>query len=72
MYLILFYAASLAGTQLNKGDMAISLGTSDTIFLWFSNPKPSLQGHILCNPLASSDFMALLWYKIQHFYNLKK
>lgn len=53
--------ASLAGTQLNKGDMAISLGTSDTVFLWLTDPKPSLDGHILCNPIVSSDFLALLW-----------
>lgn len=55
--------SSLAGTQLNKGDMAISLGTSDTVFLWLTDPKPSLNGHILCNPLVSSDFMALLCFK---------
>ncbi|XP_035210948.1 xylulose kinase-like [Stegodyphus dumicola] len=55
--------ASLAGTQLNKGEMAISLGTSDTLFLWLANPKPSLNGHILCNPLDSKEYMALLCFK---------
>ncbi|XP_054723278.1 xylulose kinase-like [Uloborus diversus] len=55
--------ASLAGTQLNKGDMAISLGTSDTVFLWLTEYRPSLDGHILCNPLTSKDFMALLCFK---------
>lgn len=55
--------ASLAGTQLNKGDMAISLGTSDTVFLWLTDPKPSLDGHILCNPVDCKDYMALLCFK---------
>ncbi|XP_055928953.1 xylulose kinase-like isoform X1 [Argiope bruennichi] len=55
--------ASLAGTQMNKEDMAISLGTSDTVFLWLTDPKPSLSGHILCNPINSKEFMALLCFK---------
>lgn len=55
--------ASLAGTQMNKGDMTISLGTSDTIFLWLTDPKPSLSGHVLCNPINSEEFMALLCFK---------
>lgn len=46
---------------MNKGDMTISLGTSDTLFLWLSDPIPSLEGHILCNPIDSKEYMALLW-----------
>ncbi|KAG8189581.1 hypothetical protein JTE90_023651 [Oedothorax gibbosus] len=55
--------ASLAGTQMNKGDITISLGTSDTLFLWLSDPSPSLEGHILCNPIDKNDYMALLCFK---------
>lgn len=55
--------ASLAGIKLKKGDIAVSLGTSDTVFLWLTNPKPSLEGHILCNPVDRNDFMALLCFK---------
>lgn len=58
----LIFVASLAGTQMNKDDMTISLGTSDTLFLWLSDPIPSLEGHILCNPIDSKEYMALLWY----------
>ncbi|KFM74579.1 Xylulose kinase, partial [Stegodyphus mimosarum] len=43
--------------------MAISLGTSDTVFLWLTDPKPSLNAHILCNPLDSKEYMALLCFK---------
>ncbi|XP_025022501.1 xylulose kinase isoform X4 [Python bivittatus] len=55
--------ASLAGMRLAKGDIAISLGTSDTLFLWIQEPKPALEGHILCNPVDSQAYMALLCYK---------
>ncbi|XP_063159410.1 xylulose kinase isoform X4 [Candoia aspera] len=55
--------ASLAGMRLAEGDIAISLGTSDTLFLWIKEPKPALEGHILCNPVDSQAYMALLCYK---------
>lgn len=47
--------------KLNEGWLAISLGTSDTVFLWLKEPKVVLDGHILCNPVDSKDYMALLW-----------
>ncbi len=54
--------ASLAGMCLEKGDIAISLGTSDTLFLWLSgHPTPSLEGHVFCNPVDPEAYMALLW-----------
>lgn len=40
----------------------VSLGTSDTLFLWLETPKPSLEGHIFVNPVQTSDYMALLWW----------
>uniref|UniRef100_A0A8D0LC00 Xylulose kinase n=1 Tax=Sphenodon punctatus TaxID=8508 RepID=A0A8D0LC00_SPHPU len=55
--------ASLAGMRLGEGDIAISLGTSDTLFLWIKEPTPALEGHILCNPIDSQTYMALLCFK---------
>ncbi|NWJ04069.1 XYLB kinase, partial [Crypturellus undulatus] len=55
--------ASLAGMRLQEGDIAISLGTSDTLFLWIQKPTPALEGHILCNPVDSQAYMALLCFK---------
>uniref|UniRef100_A0A8C9L7T4 Xylulose kinase n=1 Tax=Pavo cristatus TaxID=9049 RepID=A0A8C9L7T4_PAVCR len=49
--------ASLAGMRLQEGDIAISLGTSDTLFLWIQEPTPALEGHILCNPVDSQTYM---------------
>ncbi|XP_025081057.1 xylulose kinase-like isoform X2 [Pomacea canaliculata] len=55
--------ASLAGLAAQKGDVIVSLGTSDTLFLWLETPKPSLEGHIFVNPVQTSDYMALLCFK---------
>ncbi|XP_008161218.2 xylulose kinase isoform X2 [Chrysemys picta bellii] len=55
--------ASLAGMKLEEGDIAISLGTSDTLFLWIKEPTPALEGHIFCNPVDSQAYMALLCFK---------
>ncbi|XP_040290038.1 xylulose kinase [Bufo bufo] len=55
--------ASLAGMRLDEGDIAVSLGTSDTLFLWIKEPTPALEGHIFINPVQSQDYMALLCFK---------
>ncbi|XP_055985369.1 xylulose kinase isoform X1 [Sorex fumeus] len=55
--------ASLAGMRLEEGDIAVSLGTSDTLFLWLQEPTPALEGHIFCNPVAPQHYMALLCFK---------
>lgn len=47
--------------RLNEEWLAISLGTSDTLFLWLKEPHVVLDGHILCNPINSEEYMALLW-----------
>lgn len=47
--------------QLFFSPLQISLGTSDTLFLWIQEPTPALEGHILCNPVDSQAYMALLW-----------
>ncbi|ELR52501.1 Xylulose kinase, partial [Bos mutus] len=56
-------AASLAGMRLEEGDIAVSLGTSDTLFLWLQEPTPALEGHIFCNPVDPQHYMALLCFK---------
>lgn len=55
--------ASLAGMRLQPGDIAVSLGTSDTVFLWIQDPHPALEGHIFCNPVDWKEYMALLCFK---------
>uniref|UniRef100_A0A8C6LUZ5 Xylulose kinase n=1 Tax=Nothobranchius furzeri TaxID=105023 RepID=A0A8C6LUZ5_NOTFU len=55
--------ASLAGMRLQQGDMAVSLGTSDTVFLSIQEPRPALEGHIFCNPVDLEAYMALLCFK---------
>ncbi|KAJ8782641.1 hypothetical protein J1605_009960 [Eschrichtius robustus] len=55
--------ASLAGMRLEEGDVAVSLGTSDTLFLWLQEPTPTLEGHIFCNPVDPQHYMALLCFK---------
>ncbi|MQL77105.1 hypothetical protein Taro_009511 [Colocasia esculenta] len=55
---------SLAGLTLNTpGDLAISLGTSDTIFGITKNPQPSLEGHVFPNPVDPTCYMVMLCYK---------
>lgn len=56
---------SLAGLRLERaGDIAISLGTSDTLFGSLAEPRPSAtEGHIFANPVAPSDYMAMICIK---------
>lgn len=46
---------------LGVGDVALSLGTSDTLFLSLEKPTPGLEGHIFINPVNSDAFMGMLW-----------
>lgn len=56
--------ASLAGMCLQTGELAVSLGTSDTVFLWLDGkPTPTLEGHVFCNPVDPESYMALLCFK---------
>jgi len=52
---------SLAGLRLqDPGDIAISLGTSDTMFGSVSNPIPSgREGHVFVSPIDPSAFMVM-------------
>lgn len=55
---------SLAGLTLNTpGDLAISLGTSDTVFGITSDPQPRLEGHVFPNPVDPESYMVMLVYK---------
>lgn len=55
---------SLAGLTLNTpGDLAISLGTSDTVFGITSEHRPSLEGHVFPNPVDPKCYMVMLCYK---------
>lgn len=55
---------SVAGLGLREpGDVAISLGTSDTMFGITATPTPGVEGHIFVNPVAPSSYMAMLCYK---------
>lgn len=55
--------ASLVGMRLTDGWVAVSLGTSDTVFLWLKEPHLVLDGHVLCNPVDKDVYMALLCFK---------
>ncbi|XP_060068180.1 xylulose kinase-like [Ylistrum balloti] len=55
--------ASLAGLAPREGDAIVSLGTSDTVFLWLKEQKAGLEGHIFVNPIDSNDYMALVCFK---------
>ncbi|KAF3973721.1 hypothetical protein CMV_002869 [Castanea mollissima] len=55
---------SLAGLTLNTpGDLAISLGTSDTVFGITKEPQPRLEGHVFPNPVDPENYMVMLVYK---------
>ncbi|XVE55678.1 hypothetical protein DITRI_Ditri03aG0177700 [Diplodiscus trichospermus] len=55
---------SLAGLTLNTpGDIAISLGTSDTVFGITKDLQPSLEGHVFPNPVDREGYMVMLVYK---------
>ena len=53
--------SSLAGLAIKQGDIGLSLGTSDTVFVWLDQPQPQLTGHVWPNPVDDDAYMALLW-----------
>ncbi|KAJ3125556.1 hypothetical protein HK098_000175 [Nowakowskiella sp. JEL0407] len=55
--------ATLSSMGTVDGDVVISLGTSDTLFLTTAAPKPALDGHIFCHPTEEGSYMAMLCYK---------
>lgn len=55
--------ASLVGLCLGPNDVGVSLGTSDTIFLWLPKPVTFLEGHVFVNPIDPDMHMGLLCFK---------
>ena len=64
--------ASMAGLRMRPGEMGITLGTSDCVFMWIpkqkeaegeeaAGPTPQTVGHVWPNPVEAKDYMALLW-----------
>ena len=51
---------------LGVGDVAVSLGTSDTLFLSLVQPQPGIEGHVFVNPLSSEAYMGMLWWAHEH------
>jgi xylulokinase len=53
----------LLGLGLGPHELALSLGSSDTIFAWVPEyvTLPGGLGHLLCNPVDPDHYMALLW-----------
>ncbi|CAM6109521.1 unnamed protein product [Calypogeia fissa] len=55
---------SLAGLALEgPEDLAVSLGTSDTVFGVSRDPRPGLNGHVFPNPVDPESYMCMLCYK---------
>jgi xylulokinase len=54
---------TLAGLGLNRpGDLAVSLGTSDTLFGITSKPKPQTAGHVFVSPVDPNSAMVMLCF----------
>ena len=53
---------SLAGLRLQEpGDVALSMGTSDTLFGSLTDPRPSgREGHVFVNPVDPDAYMAMI------------
>ncbi|XP_018018039.1 xylulose kinase [Hyalella azteca] len=54
--------SSLAAMRLDRGDVALSLGTSDTLFLSTSRPTPGLEGHVFVSPIDPDLYMGMLCF----------
>ncbi|KAH3730834.1 hypothetical protein DPMN_056832 [Dreissena polymorpha] len=39
----------------------VSLGSSDTVFLWIPRATPNMDGVIFVNPLDQFTYMGLVW-----------
>jgi hypothetical protein len=52
---------------LGRGDVALSLGTSDVVFAWIDNPKPILDGGVFCSAVDPEAFLAFVWYALVGF-----
>lgn len=48
--------ASLIGMRLRDNDVAISLGTSDTLLFWTKEPIALTEGHVFINPVDGEQY----------------
>ncbi|KAK8791920.1 hypothetical protein WA158_005297 [Blastocystis sp. Blastoise] len=48
---------------INRGEVGVSLGTSNTFFGITNDPVPGLEGHIFVSPVDKEAFMCMLCYK---------
>jgi xylulokinase len=56
--------SSLVGLQAARGDVVISLGTSDTLFTVAESPEmTSTNGHVLVSPADASTYIKMLCFK---------
>ncbi|KAK0419367.1 hypothetical protein QR680_014106 [Steinernema hermaphroditum] len=55
--------SALVGMGIGAGDMGISLGTSDTVFLTLDDYHACLEGHIFADPVNPDGFMGMLCFK---------
>ena len=53
---------ALIGLKLTGSDIAVSMGTSDTIFATLRNATPRRVGHVFAHPVIEGGFMAMLCY----------
>ena len=53
---------SLIGLKLMGSDIAVSMGTSDTIFASLQKATPRPVGHLFAHPVIEGNFMAMLCY----------
>ena len=54
---------ALVGLGLQTGEIAVSLGTSDTLMGVMSMPAPKPDGHVMCHAGKPDTFFAMLVYK---------
>lgn len=55
--------SSIVGLELDEDDLAVSLGTSDTLLRWTRSPTPLSGGHLLVSPTPKHEYMALICFK---------
>ncbi|KAJ9467104.1 xylulokinase [Diplonema papillatum] len=53
---------ALVGLKIAKGDLAVSMGTSDTIFASIAKATPKELGHVFAHPIVEGSYMAMLCY----------
>ncbi|XP_052835067.1 xylulose kinase [Drosophila gunungcola] len=55
--------SALAGMLVNSKWLTISLGTSDTLMMSLKEPLNWEEGHVLCHPTETEQYMTLLCFK---------